>query len=364
MTGAPASIVLGQPDMVSGRANNGGPISASSLSAPAGVSMLGTRFGIADGTARVLIWNTPPLSPSDLPNIVLGQPNFSSFGQFGGTTTASSLCAPSGLHSDGTRLFIGEQCANRTTVWNTLPNLTQQPADIALGQPDLLTSTANTGGVSGSSMFGRATPHTDGTRVFVADTGNNRVLIWNAMPTMNGQVADVVLGQPSLNANTQNNGGITASSLFGPTVAYTAGGKLFVADSNNRRVLIWNAIPTTSGTAADVVLGQPDMVTGALAATPSSKTLTNPNFIHADAHGRLYVSDAGSHRILYWNAVPTQNHVAADGVIGQPNMDVGLANNGGLNARTLQRPSGMMSSGALLYLLDSGNDRMLLMPRP
>jgi hypothetical protein len=208
-TGAPASIVLGQPDMVSGRLNNGGPISASSLSGPAGVSMLGTRFGIADGTARVLIWNASPTSRLDLPSIVLGQPNFTSSGQFGNTTTASSICAPSGLHSDGTHLFVGEQCANRTTMWNTLPTLTQQPADLALGQPDLTTATQNTGGVSASSMLGRATPHTDGTRVFVADGGNHRVLIWNAMPTMSGKAADVVLGQPNLTSNNANNGGIS-----------------------------------------------------------------------------------------------------------------------------------------------------------
>jgi hypothetical protein len=364
MTGAPASIVLGQPDMVSNRLNNGLPISASSLAAPTGVSMLGSRFGISDGTARVLIWNTPPTSRLDLPAIVLGQPNFTSSGQFGGTTTASSLCAPSGLHSDGTRLLVGEQCANRTTIWNALPTLTQQPADIALGQPDLVTSTLNTGGVSGSSMFGRATPHTDGTRVFVADTGNHRVLVWNAIPTMNGKAADVVLGQPNLTANTENNGGVSATSLSRPNIAYASNGKLLVADTTNHRVLIWNAIPTTNGQAADVVIGQPDMTMNAQATTPSSRTLLRPIGIHVDANGRLYVADAGNSRILYWNAIPTQNHAPADGVIGQPNADVGLANNGGLSARTLQGPSGMLSNGALLYVLDAGNDRMLLLPRP
>jgi hypothetical protein len=57
--------------------------------------------------------------------------------------------------------------------------------------------------------------------------------------------------------------------------------------------------------------------------------------------------------------------VAADGVIGQPNLDVGIPNNGGIGARTLQSPGAVLSSGTnLLYVLDSGNDRMLLMPRP
>ena len=276
MTGAPASIVLGQPDMVSNRLNNGGPISASSLT-PDAISMLGTRFGIADTGSRVLIWNTPPTSRLDLPNIVLGQPNFTSSGQFGGTTTASSLCGATGMHSDGTRLFVGEQCANRVTIWNTLPNLTHQPADNVLGQPDMTTSTQNTGGVSASSLIGRQTPYSDGTRLFVSDTLNHRVLIWNTIPTTIREAADVVLGQPNMTSNTANNGGISAISLSTPRFVYASGGKLFVADTSNNRVLIWNAIPTVDRAPADVVLGQANMTTGAEPTTPSSTTLTTPD---------------------------------------------------------------------------------------
>jgi len=363
MTGAPASIVLGQPDMVSNRLNNGGPISASSLSTPEGISMLGTRFGVADTGSRILLWNTPPTSRLDLPTIVVGQPNFTSSGQFGGTTTASSLCGATGMHSDGTRLFVGEQCANRVTIWNTLPNLTHQPADVVLGQPDMVTSTQNTGGVSAHSLFGRQTPFSDGTRLFVSDTRNHRILIWNAMPTANAADANVVLGQPDMTSNAANNGGISAISLNFPGPVYASGGKLFVADTNNHRVLIWNAIPTANRAPADVVLGQANMTTGAVAAT-SATTLTRPNGIHVDANGRLYVADSGNSRIVYWNAVPTTNQAPANGVIGQTTMDVGLANSGGISARTFQSPNGMLSSGTLLYVLDSGNDRMLLMPRP
>ena len=364
MTGAPAAVVLGQPDMVSNRVNNGGPISASSLSSPGGISMLGTRFGLADTGSRVLVWNAPPTSRLDLPAIVLGQPNFTSSGQFGGTTTASSLCGATSMHSDGTRLFVGETCSHRVTVWNALPNLTHQPADIALGQPDLMTSTPNTGGLSASSLLNRQTPHSDGTHLFDCDMFNHRVLIWNAIPTTNGAPANVVLGQPNFTSNTANNGGIAATSLAFPRFVYTSGVKLFVADSANNRVLIWNAIPTANGAAADVVLGQANMTTGAAATTPSATSITSPNFIHVDTNGRLYVADPGSNRILFWNTIPTQNQAPANGVIGQPNMDVGLANNGGIGARTLQNPSGILSNGALLYLVDSGNDRMLLLPRP
>ena len=38
-------------------------------------------------------------------------------------------------------------------------------------------------------------------------------------------------------------------------------GKLYIADTQNHRVLIFNSIPTANGAAADVVLGQPDFST-------------------------------------------------------------------------------------------------------
>ena len=33
--------------------------------------------------------------------------------------------------------------------------------------------------------------------LFVADTQNNRVMVWNTLPTKNNQPADFVLGQPN-----------------------------------------------------------------------------------------------------------------------------------------------------------------------
>ena len=50
-------------------------------------------------------------------------------------------------------------------------------------------------------MKGPSGLYSDGTRLFVADKLNNRVLIWNAWPTANGQAADVVLGQAAMTSN-------------------------------------------------------------------------------------------------------------------------------------------------------------------
>ncbi len=45
----------------------------------------------------------------------------------------------------------------------------------------------------------------DGQRLYVADLGHNRVLIWNSIPTANQQPADVVVGQPDMTSATPNN---------------------------------------------------------------------------------------------------------------------------------------------------------------
>ncbi len=99
----------------------------------------------------------------------------------------------------------------------------------------------------------------DGQILAVADTSNNRILIWNSIPTINGQPADIVLGQPDF--NTVAPVIATASSVRAPQGVWVQNGRLFVADTQNNRILIWNSIPTHNNQAANVVLGQPNFTT-------------------------------------------------------------------------------------------------------
>src|SRR5437016_7380879 len=51
-------------------------------------------------------------------------------------------------------------------------------------------------------------------RIYVADTENNRVLAWaDAAAFMNGDPADLVIGQPDFFSFACNNGGVSANSL-------------------------------------------------------------------------------------------------------------------------------------------------------
>lgn len=81
----------------------------------------------------------------------------------------------------------------------------------------------------------------------IGDGYNHRVLIWNTIPTTNGQPADTVLGQSNFTNNTPNDDGQTgvagvtptARTLFYPYGVYMVGKLLFVSDFDNNRILIF-----------------------------------------------------------------------------------------------------------------------------
>ena len=70
-------------------------------------------------------------------------------------------------------------------------------ADVVLGQPDFLTTATN---LTQSGLRSPTGVASDGRVIAVADTDNNRVLIWSRIPTSNGVPADVVVGQAELGA--------------------------------------------------------------------------------------------------------------------------------------------------------------------
>ena len=181
------------------------------------------------------------------------------------------------------------------------------PADLVLGQAAFNGATANRGGAVGADTLNNPFGvWTDGTRVAVADRNNSRVLIWNTFPTENGQPADLVLGQPDMLSLAPSGG---AGGLRLPSDLDARGEQLFVADADNHRVLIWNVFPTQNGQAADGVLGQSDFShvapndddqDGVPDATPSARTVNGfGGFLFLSVAGkRLYIGDFRNNRLL------------------------------------------------------------------
>ena len=255
-------------------------------------------------------------------------------------------------------------------------------ASVVLGQPDFTSTNFHTTSTGLRFPTGVAT---DGRILAVADSENNRILIWKSIPTINGQPADIVLGQPDFNTVTQP---IVANnhSFRGPQGVWVQGGKLFVADTQNNRIMIWNSIPTTNNQAADVELGQPNFTTvGAVPVTTDQLTATqgtmlDPVSVTSDGL-HVFVSDLGYNRILIWNSIPSQNGKPADVEIGQQNFTNAIANDNsgecppaGVDAnnnttypdrcgRTLNYPRFALSDGTRLFVADGGNDRILVFNR-
>ncbi|MBI4872372.1 MAG: hypothetical protein HY814_12490, partial [Candidatus Riflebacteria bacterium] len=359
--GQPADLVLGQPDLDTGTQNNGG-VSASSLNGPCGVATNGTQLFVVDsGNNRVLVWNLPITQTQQPADLVLGQPDFSSTS---GATSATALKGPDGVACDGSRLFVADVANSRVLVWAQPITATQQPADVVLGQPNFGSSTQNQGGRSASSL---CQPHgvaSDGTRLFVADWTNNRVLAWTQPITATQQPADLVLGQPDFASGAANLGGVHDSSLDSPYGVACDGTRLFVADLDNNRVLAWTQPITVTHQAADLVLGQPDFLSNAandVGAKPWS--LLQPLRVASDGT-RLFVTDKGNHRVLVWNHLPLANEQPADLVLGQPDPGSRLANNGGVSASSLKGPDGAFGDAARLFVSDGGNHRVLAWTRP
>jgi DNA-binding beta-propeller fold protein YncE len=236
-----------------------------------------------------MIWKPVPTTNGPGANHVLGQASL--YEHIPGTG-AGDHDTPGGVWTDGTRVVVADTGNSRVLIWTSFPRTHTEPADIVLGQQGFGTSgfpTTPTGATMRSPTF----VHSDGVRLFVSDRMNNRVLVWRSFPTTSGQPADFAIGQPDL---TSDGGGGGASQLAFPMGVAVAGDNLFVADSANKRVLVFSPIPTASGSPASFILGQPDFeTTSPEAATPQA--LAFPWGLTVDGN-KLYVADFSYNRVL------------------------------------------------------------------
>jgi sugar lactone lactonase YvrE len=138
-------------------------------------------------------------------------------------------------------------------------------------------------------------------KVFVADTDNNRVLRYPDKDALaNGAAAEYVFGQADFSAALSPSPP-TASSLNSPTgLALEVNGNLWVSDTDNHRVLMYASAVTRvdASPAAVKVFGQPDFVSNSTPGTPSVSSMNAPMGLHLDTDSVLWVADFGNNRVL------------------------------------------------------------------
>ena len=345
--------------------------------------------------------------------VVLGQPNFTTT-TLSVTSTPNDLRTPTSVASDGVHLVVADTDHNRVLIWNHIPTTNNAPADVVVGQPDFATNFVPANNIpTATSLLGPQGVWIQSGKLYVADTDNNRVLIYNQIPTTNGVAADVVLGQPNFTTYvqidiSQQTTSASATNMLNPVAVTSDGQRLYVADLANNRILIWNTIPTTNDAPANVALGQPDLVSSipnnaytypstSLACTQSpigpscletpvlctvsdgvdvnnnpvypavcNSTLNFPRYMLA-AGNRLFVADGGNDRVLVYNTIPTTNGAAADVVLGQIGVvqQVGpgelgpqTVNQATTAADSMDCPTSLAWDGSNLYVADPFNRRI------
>jgi Abnormal spindle-like microcephaly-assoc'd, ASPM-SPD-2-Hydin/NHL repeat len=350
---------------------NNGPLSANSLSNPAGVAVDSNgNLYVADyGNNRVLEYNTPLTNYTA--DTVIGQNSFSNNGANGTVVNGATIADPDSVAIDTStipsRLYVADGADSRVLGWKDVTSLSNgAPADLVIGQPDFVSSVCNNGGISAHSLCSPGAVVVDsGGNLYVGD-GNSRVLEYNnpfaacaSFPCVGGS-ANLVFGQNgSFTSSVENNGGVSANSLSSPEgLALDAAGDLYVSDDGNNRVLEYNT-PLTTDTTADQVFGQGGSFTSTAFNNGgiSAGSLAGPYGLAVDPSGDLYVSDSGNSRVLEYDN-PTTN-TTADRVYGEPNF-VTTPNPCNVTATGLCLPIGIdVDTVGNLYVADSALNRVL-----
>jgi len=292
---------------------------------PAGMATDGTRLAIADrNNNRVLVWTTAPTA-NTAPNIVLGQPNFSTNNS---GSALNEMNWPSDLSiSASGMLMVADTSNHRILIWRTFPTASGQAADLSL---DL---------GYGSWPWG---VWTDGTKIMVSRTEAGDIKVWNSVPGASGQTAASFTIDPEV--------------VGTPRQITSDGSRLIIGDENSKSPLgrrgshVWNSFPTSSSSNPDyfMLFGRDknagwynghidstgvyllqrdlDILKTFPTSNPSAADLTvaPPDVGLQGGDGgdvvklgnRIYVLEYNASRIAAWNAVPTSANKAADFYIG------------------------------------------------
>ena len=182
------------------------------------------------------------------------------------TDSSISLNPPASGASDGTHLAVADRFNNRVLVFNSLPTGPTEP-DAVVGQPNFTDITPGTG-LADLNWPGAVEITPDG-KLLIADTENGRILVYNSVPTSSGQPADYALDLQRLTGNND----------AWPWGIWSDGNSLVVTDTRKGYVLVWESFPADENSAPSRS-SDPEGV-----GTPRNITSDGSSFLIGDENG-------------------------------------------------------------------------------
>jgi len=334
--------------------------------APRGVFVANNHLFVSDtGRNRVFIWKNLPATEYQEPDVILGQSDVSQTGRnSGGLATESTLHYPSGIWSDGKVLMVADAWNHRVLIWHSLPTNNGQAADVVLGQPNFNSNQPNVAGIgkdpTAKTLNWPYGVFSDGKSLWIADTGNRRILFFSEIPKTNFAAADNVIGKPDFTTRDYENN----EPIWPYSVKINIKRQMLVADTQFYRNLIWHSAEEAFSKSADVLVGQTDFDScgqNQFGLFPSSKSL-NWTYDACFYKNGLLVNDTGNSRILWFATIPTENNEKATAVIGKRDFKTGSENKETLQgtSSSLYWPFSIITQGNKLIIADTGNHRIVI----
>ena len=234
-----ADISLGQVGMDERDANRGDfdNVQQDTLSFPTGVFYDEERdkvFVVDQGNNRVLIWNSLPRDTGQPADVVIGQKDFVSrspnMGKGENRATQESMYFPRDVVAGNMGLFVSDSGNNRVLYWKEVPTENGQPADMVFGQTNFFDNKYNRHAKANASTLN------DPYGLWLEEEENPEWI----PPEENTEeeASEEVLDQSSTEDDAENE---TSEETI-PEYLF----KLFIADRGNSRVVVWNELPIIS----------------------------------------------------------------------------------------------------------------------
>lgn len=339
--------------------------SSSPFLAPRGVWVHGGKLFVSDTAQnRVFVWHKLPRTSYQAPDLVLGQEATTHTGRnAGGSVSSVSMQYPSGLWSNGQRLVVADAWNHRVLVWNRFPEANGQPADVVIGQPDLQQNQPNVKGLTAKpgaqTLYWPYGLWSDGRQLWIADTGNRRVLHFEQFPEEHFTPADRVLGQPTFEDKDYD----PQFAVWPYSVSISADGKMAISDTQYYRVMVWNHWQDAAGNPPDCLFGQQNLSDNGVNRNqlqPGADTL-NWTYQAVWGKGGLWVADTGNSRALFLPNGEAPLPGQASHYLGtvSPHAIGEFDTQNPANSERMYWPFSLCQSQGVLAVADTGNHRIV-----